>query len=165
MIMDILFYALAAVMLVMTGFVLFSRSIVHSVFALLGVTMGVAGIFGMLGFDYLAVAQIMIYVGGIMVLFLFAIMFTSRISDIQATNRAMRRIPAGVLCVAVLGLLLLTIWTYPFSTRVLPEHYSTAPLGTALLGHYLSVVEVSAVLIVVTLVGAVSFGRARKGGQ
>jgi len=165
MIMDILFYALAAFMLVMTGFVLFSRNIVHSVFALLGVTAGVAGIYGMLGFDYLAVAQVMIYVGGIMVLFLFAIMFTNRISDVQATNRAMGQIPAGLLCIAVLALLLLTIWTYPFTVRVAPEHYSTAPLGTALLGHYMSVFETAALLVVVTLVGAVAIARARKGGQ
>jgi len=161
---QILFYGLALGILACTAVVAFSGSIVRSAFALLGATLGIAGIYGFLGADYLAVVQVMIYVGGIMVLFLFAVMFTSQIAEVKATNRAMRRLPAALLCLAWLGLALFVIWTYPFVQRVQADRPATPPLGEALLGHYLLPLEVTGVLVVVTLVGAVAIGRVGKRG-
>ncbi len=162
---QIIFYALALGILACAAVVAFSGSIVRSAFALLGATLGIAGVFGFLGADYLAVVQVMIYVGGIMVLFLFAVMFTSQIADVKASNRAMRRLPAALLCLAWLAAALFVIWTYPFAERIQPDRPATPPLGEALLGPYLLPLEVTGLLVVVTLVGAVVIGRVGKGGR
>jgi len=162
--LKLIFYAMSLAIVGCTLIVAFSGNIVRSAFALLGVTLGVAGLYGFIGSDYVAVAQVMIYVGGIMVLFLFAVMFTSRIADVKATNRAMRRPPAALLCLAWLVLALSVIWTYPFAQSLEPPSPTAPRLGEALLGHYLLPLEVTGLLIVVTLVGAVAIGRFRKEG-
>ena len=157
--LKLIFYGLSLEIVACTLIVAFSGNIVRSAFALLGATLGIAGLYGFIGADYVAVAQVMIYVGGIMVLFLFAVMFTSRIAQVRATNRAMRRPPAALLCLAWLVLALFVIWTYPFVQGAEPPLPSAPRLGEALLGHYLLPLEVTGMLIVVTLVGAVVIGR------
>lgn len=160
---EILFYLVAAGIVGMVLGVMFSGNIVRSTFALLGVMAGIAGLYGILGADYLAVIQVMIYVGGIMVLFLFAVMFTSKIEDINATNRHLGRIPAALLCVGVFAILATVIWTFPFQTNVQADAPTTAPLGKLLLGDYLVPFLALGVMVIMVLVGAVSLARPRKG--
>ena len=54
----------------------------------MGTFMGVAGIYVFLGADFVAAVQVLIYVGGILVLILFAVMLTHRITDVEVSNRA-----------------------------------------------------------------------------
>ena len=77
--------------------VAFANSIVYSAFALMGTLLGVAAMFVLLGADFLGVVQLLVYVGGILVLTLFAVMLTHRISDVNVSNRAVGRLPAAVL--------------------------------------------------------------------
>lgn len=160
---EILFYLVAAGIVGMSLGVMFSGNIVRSTFSLLGVMAGIAGLYGILGVDYLAVVQVMIYVGGIMVLFLFAVMFTSKIQDINATNRHLGRIPAALLCVGVFAILATVIWTFPFQTTVQADAPTTAPLGKLLLGDYMVPFLALGVMVIMVLVGAVSLARPRKG--
>jgi len=162
MIATILFYAIAAAIVVFSAVVAFSPNIVRSAFALLGVMVGVAGLFGLLGLDFLAAVQVMVYVGGIMILFLFAVMFTGEISDAGHTNRSVGRLPAAIVCLAVLGVLLLVIWRYPFTGTIDQETHTTPAVGKSLLGGYLPVLEAIGVLILITLTGAVAIARPGK---
>jgi len=82
------FYLIALITVVSAGMVAFSRNIIYSAFSLLGTFMGVAGLYVFLGADFVAAVQLLIYVGGILVLILFAVMLTHRITDVQITNRA-----------------------------------------------------------------------------
>ena len=91
------FYLLALVTVGSALGVALSRSIVYSAFALMGTLLGVAAIFVLLGADFLGVVQLLVYVGGILVLTLFAVMLTHRISDVNVSNRAVGRLPAAVL--------------------------------------------------------------------
>src|SRR5262245_64134655 len=68
-----------------------SHNIVYSAFALMGALLGTAGIFVFLGADFLGAVQLLVYVGGILVLSLFAIMLTHRIADVQVSNRSVGR--------------------------------------------------------------------------
>jgi NADH-quinone oxidoreductase subunit J len=88
------FYLVAAITLGSAMIVAFSRNIIYSAFSLLGTFAGVAGIYIFLGADFVAAVQVLIYVGGILVLVLFAVMLTHRITDVEITNRAAGRIPA-----------------------------------------------------------------------
>src|SRR4249920_40268 len=88
------FYLIALLTIASAGMVAFSRNIIYSAFSLLGTFMGVAGLYIFLGADFVAAVQVLIYVGGILVLILFAVMLTHRITDVTITNRASGRIPA-----------------------------------------------------------------------
>ncbi len=83
----------------------FSRNIVHAGFALLFTLFGVAGLYAYLGADFLAVTQVMVYVGGVLVLVLFTVMMT-RVPRRQARRYGLDRyVPAAVFALAVFGLL------------------------------------------------------------
>ena len=86
------FYLLAAVTVGSALGVALSNSIVYSAFALMGALLGVAALFVLLGADFLGVVQLLVYVGGILVLTLFAVMLTHRISDVNVSNRAVGRV-------------------------------------------------------------------------
>ena len=74
----ILFYMFAVITLGSACIVVFSRNIVRSAFALLFAFFGVAALYVFLLADFIAVTQLLIYVGGILVLILFAVMLTNR---------------------------------------------------------------------------------------
>src|SRR6059058_3663595 len=105
------FYLLAAVTLVSAAGVALARNILYSAFALLGTLAGVAGLYLYLGADFLGVAQLLIYVGGILVLILFAILLTSRIGDRDLgihdlSSGLLVGVPAAMGLIAVLARLL-----------------------------------------------------------
>jgi len=101
----LIFYLLAALTIGSALVVAFSHNLVHSAFSLLGAFMGVAGLYAMLAADFVAVIQVMVYIGGILILIIFAVMLTHRISDVDVSNRAVGRIPAALL-IGVVGVVM-----------------------------------------------------------
>src|SRR5512147_3205304 len=89
----IVFYLLAAVTVVSAMCVAFSNNIVYSAFSLMGTLLGAAGLFVLLAADFVAVIQVLIYVGGILVLMLFAVMLTHRVADVRVSNCSFGRLP------------------------------------------------------------------------
>ena len=156
----LVFFALAALVVVPAALIAFSKNLVYSAFALLGTFGGVAGLFVMLGADFLAVIQILVYVGGILVLYLFAVMMTSGISDVRVTNRSIAvkaAVPALLLLILLLGKLIYsTHWNVKPELSYLP---TTAGIGESLLGPYLLPFELISILLLATLVGAVAGAR------
>jgi NADH-quinone oxidoreductase subunit J len=108
------FYLIALITVISAGMVAFSRNIIYSAFSLLGTFMGVAGIYVFLGADFVAAVQVLIYVGGILVLILFAVMLTHRITDVEVTNRAAGRIPALIIVGVLVYLLIETLRVTPW---------------------------------------------------
>src|SRR5712664_1413990 len=78
---DLLFYVVAAISIVSGAGVAFSRSIIYAALSLLGALLGIGALFIFLSADYVAVSQLLIYIGGVLVLILFAVMLTSKIGD------------------------------------------------------------------------------------
>src|SRR5215475_14942324 len=107
------FYLVAIITVGSAAMVAFSRNIIYSAFSLLGAFGGVAGIYVFLGADFVAAVQLLIYVGGILVLVLFAVMLTHRITDVQITNRAAGRIPALLVIGVFIYILVQTIRETP----------------------------------------------------
>src|SRR5712675_3810024 len=99
MLAQVIFYALAALTVGSAMLVAFSRNIVYSTFALLGAFMGVVGIYVLLAADFVAMVQLLVYVGGILVLTIFAVMLTQGIADVSISNRAVGRVPALIISV------------------------------------------------------------------
>ncbi len=102
---DIMFYLFAFAIVASAVLVCFSSNIVHAAFSLLFTFMGVAGVYVLLSADFLAVSQILIYVGGILVLLVFGVMLTNRVTNIDIRAAVRSRIPAFLLCGALLALI------------------------------------------------------------
>src|ERR1035438_10692269 len=85
---DIIFYLFATITLVSAFFVVTIRNIVYSAFFLLFTFFGVAGIYVILGADFVAMVQLIVYVGGILVLILFGVMLTNKITNVQIKTRS-----------------------------------------------------------------------------
>ncbi len=156
----VIFYLVAAVTVVFAAVVAFSRNIVHSAFSLVGTFGGVAGIYVLLGADFVAAVQVLIYVGGILVLILFAVMLTHRIAEVQVTNRSVGRIPAliaaGILFLILYQTIQETRWVKAQETGFLP---TTAQIGDLFLQDYLLPFELASVVLLVALIGAVILSR------
>jgi NADH-quinone oxidoreductase subunit J len=154
------FYLVVVVTIGSAMMVAFSRNIVYSAFSLLGTFAGVAGIYVFLGADFVAAVQLLIYVGGILVLILFAVMLTHRITDVEITNRAAGRIP-GVIVVGVLVYLLVqTVRETPWAkAKEIVYAATTAKIGDLFLDTYLLPFELASLVLLAALIGAAVISR------
>ena len=155
----LVFYGLAALVLLCGVVVALSRNMLHAAFALLGTLAGVAGLYLYLGADFLGLAQLLIYVGGILVLLLFAVLLTTRIGDVSASNRSLGLglglpVAGGV----TVGLVLIATRT-PWTTTVPVALPTTARLGDAFLREYLLPFELVSIVLLAALVGAMVLAR------
>jgi NADH-quinone oxidoreductase subunit J len=157
---DLLFFAFAGISVFSAAGVAFSRNIIYSAFSLLGTLLGIGALFVYLSADFLAVTQLLIYVGGVLVLVLFAVMLTSHIRDIKISNMSVG-LGAGVGAFVVTAALLAVVAAKtPWKTATpLPEAPTAAALGDLFLGEYLLPFEVSSVVLLAALVGAVVMAR------
>ena len=86
----IVFYLFAAISVGSALLVVLARSLIYSAFALLGAFFGVAGLYVLLGADFLAATQLLVYVGGILVLLLFGVMLTHKIYDLDLRSETIQ---------------------------------------------------------------------------
>jgi NAD(P)H-quinone oxidoreductase subunit 6 len=153
----LIFYALSVIALGGAAWVAFSRNIVHSAFALLATFIGVAGLYAMLSADLVAVVQLMVYVGGILILILFAVMLTARIDEAKVSNPSLGLIPGLAILLVVAALMLIIAGgSFTRSAVLLPEAPTAAGIGNALLGPFVLPFEVISVLLFAALLGAVT---------
>ena len=156
----VMFYLVALITVVSAAGVAFSPNIVYSAFSLVGTFGGIAGIYVFLGADFVAGVQILIYVGGILVLILFAIMLTHRISEIHLSNRAVGRIPALILCGLMITMLVRTILQNPWiKAEKIVHEPTTSKIGDLFLQNYLLPFELASIVLLIALIGAVTLSR------
>jgi NAD(P)H-quinone oxidoreductase subunit 6 len=156
----VIFYLVAAVTVGSAAMVAFSRNIIYSAFSLLGAFAGVAGIYVFLGADFVAAIQLLIYVGGILVLILFAVMLTHRITDVKITNRAAGKIPALAIVGVLIGLLVQTIRQTPWAkAKEVLYTPTSAKIGDMFLQEYLLPFELASLVLLAALIGAVVLAR------
>jgi NADH-quinone oxidoreductase subunit J len=153
------FYLLAGLSVAGAGLVAWSRNIVHSAFALLATFLGVAGLYVLLSADLMAVVQLLVYAGGVLVLILFAVMLTSQIQEANRSNPSLDVVGGLGVLVVVCGPLVWLALHYPWPQAAAPAEPTTARIGAALLGPYVLPFEVISVLLVAALVGAVTLAR------
>ncbi len=161
---DILFYAFAILTIVSAVGVVFSRNIVYAAFGLLFAFFGVAALYVLLAADFIAVTQILLYVGGVLVLIVFGIMLTSRANSVEIKRGAMSLAPAvlvaGIIAGTLIGVLTTTHWP---TSGAGPYHQTAGPIGTLLMTNFVLPFELASVLLLVALVGAVIIARREKG--
>lgn len=152
----IVFYALAAMVVISGAIVIFAQNIAFSVFALFFTLGAIAGFYVLLGADFLAVTQIIVYIGGILVLLLFGILLTSRTPLILGLTSRRTYFLATLAGLAVFVILLVVvIQTDWVSAGAATEPQPTAAeLGRLLLGRYLFLFEFSSLTLLAALIGA-----------
>ncbi len=157
----VVFFFLAGVAVVGACGVAFATHIVYSALSLMLSFLGVAGLYVMLDADFVAGVQLLVYVGGVVVLTLFAVMLTQGIRDVKVSNRSAGRGFGLLTVVAVFALLWRSFqaaqWHRP--VEYLAAESSTAAVGNALLGRYVLPFEVASLVLLAVLVGAVVLTR------
>jgi NAD(P)H-quinone oxidoreductase subunit 6 len=160
MITTYIFYALALVTVGSAMVTAFSRNIVYSAFALFGAFAGVAGIYLLLAADFLFIIQIFIYIGGILVVTIFAVMLTQGIADVNVSNRVVGVVPALITTViagaVMLYAILQTPWYHGKPAALVPTTYG---IGNAFLGPYVLPFEIASMVLLAALVGAIVISR------
>jgi NADH-quinone oxidoreductase subunit J len=160
---DLVFYGFAA-LTVLSGFVVvLARNVVHAGFALMFALIGVAGLFALLGADFMAVTQTVVYIGGILILVLFAVMMT-RIPRLDRTSRKMSRmVPATVFTLGIFALLTKVITGTAWPTSTPGEAVPTVKLiGVELMTNYIFPFEFASLVLLVAMIGAAILIRERR---
>mgnify|MGYP000932234870 FL=1 len=154
----VLFFTLALIAIAAAAGLVTARNPVHSALFLLLNFASLAVMYLMLNAQFLAAAQIIVYAGAIVVLFLFVIMLMGwRVTDTVAPARAWTRglaVGLGVLLVAALAYAALTPLASAVTTGA-PDGGSTQAIGGALFTSYLLPFELTSVLLLVGIVGAI----------
>jgi NADH-quinone oxidoreductase subunit J len=160
----LIFYFFVALTLGSASIVVFSRNIVHAAFALLFSFIGVVGIYVFLFADFLAITQLLIYVGGITVLVLFGVMLTSRQIDVDAKTGIVQTIPGILLAACIGGGLVWIFWRTDWKAIPQPPavESTASTIGELLLTTYLVPFEIASVVLLVALVGAAMIARREK---
>jgi NADH-quinone oxidoreductase subunit J len=158
---DLIFVLLALLTVVPAVWVVFSPNIVHAGFALLFTLLGAAGLYAYLGADFVAVTQVMVYVGGILVLVLFTVMMTRVPQRGRRRHGLDRYVPAAILAVGVFGLLYKAITSVQWPTALAPAEPTTARIGTKLMTDFIFPFEYVSLVLLVAMVGAAILIRER----
>lgn len=158
---DFMFYLFAVITLVSGFFVVSTKNIIYSAFSLLFTFLGVAGLYVLLGADFIAIVQVMVYVGGILILMLFGVMLTNKITNVQIRTGTLQIIPAivgvGLFAGILTNILLNTEWKA--SAFEVPLKSTIYELGRYLITDYVLVFEVLGILLLVALIGAATIAR------
>jgi NADH-quinone oxidoreductase subunit J len=165
----IAFYVLGAVVLGFGVMVITARNPVHSVVFLVLNFLAVALIYIVLGAEFLAVIQVLVYAGGIVVLYLFVVMLVNLKRPAEAQADPHRRSGLGVGLAAVVLAELTAILVYTGSTRAasIPAAAAVAPavtgnteqVGWLLYTDYLVPFELASMLLLAAMIGAIFFAR------
>ena len=161
----LVFWVLAVVTVGSAAVVVLSRTLIYSACALLFTFFGVAGLYVLLGADFLAATQIFIYVGGILILILFGVMLTHRIYDLDLKSELGGPwdwvAPASV-AIGLFVILSATALRTQWLGSARPPAPTTGDIGRLFLGKFLLPFEAASVLLLVALVGAAMIVRRRR---
>jgi len=159
----ICFAVLSLIIIVGALGVVLLENIVYSAFLLGGVFMSVAGLYLLLNASFVAAAQVLVYVGAINVLILFAIMLVNKKEDLKPMKYLnSRRLISTTICITLLSLLirvdLSKVWKIANPNLSIGEE-STVRIGEHLFSDYLLPFEVASVLLLMAMIGAIVLAR------
>jgi len=138
-----------------TGIILFSRSVVHAAYALALTLIGVAGVYVLLNAELLAVVQILLYAGGVVILLAFGIMMSNRMKEGQVLSGIRNHLLAAVISLSLFSLFVYLISSATWSLTAQPTPEAQIEfIGVAFLTEHIVAFELIAFVLLVILVGA-----------
>lgn len=159
----VIWLLLAGLGVVGAGTVALSRNVVHCAYGLLFALLSVCAMYAMLGADFLAITQVIVYVGGILVLVVFGVMMTHRIEASSLRQEIVQPVAALVAALFVFGLAMSMVVNeaWPLLQQVSDPEPSVRILGRAFLTDYLFPFEFASVLLLLAMMGAAMLTRER----
>lgn len=152
---DILFWLLAAIALTGAAYVVLTRDVMRMVLGLGAFLLAIAGFFAYYGYGFLALAEVFVYVGGVLILILFAIMLVHRTPQGRPDLESNHNVPLALAVAAFVGLI--GVLLQPAAGRIGIAVSAAGPdgLGAMMLGPLLVPFEIAGGLLLTALVAVV----------
>ncbi|TBW28651.1 NADH-quinone oxidoreductase subunit J [Gramella sp. KN1008] len=163
---SIIFYLLAAIMVIFAIASVSSRKMLRSVVYLLFVLIGIAGIYFLADYNFLAAVQLTVYAGGVIVLIIFSVLLVHHIEMRLEVASRKKQLITGLLCMSGLAVFLSVIYSYSFEVTGTSVTTTTAQIGEKLLdygpGGFILPFEVISVLLLASMIGAIIIAKGEK---
>jgi NADH-quinone oxidoreductase subunit J len=162
----IIFYILALIMIISAIASVSSRKMLRSVIYLLFVLIGVAGIYFLIDYNFLAAVQLTVYAGGIIVLVIFSVLLVHHIEMQLEMANITKKILSGIACLLGLAIFLFTIYSNEFKVIENSNTTTVEDIGRGLLsydaGGFILPFEVISILLLAAMIGAIIIGKGDK---
>jgi NADH:ubiquinone oxidoreductase subunit 6 (subunit J) len=162
---QIIFYAFAALTIGSALVIILTKNVLYAAFSLILTFLGVAAMYVFAGADFVGVSQIIVYVGGILILLIFGVMLTNRLSGQKVTTGTHNKFSGFLIGLTVFALLLYAIIKVNFSSlnwiqkattpRELSQEGTINLIGIKLMSDFVLPFEVAGILLLLALIGAV----------
>ena len=143
-----------------------SRQMLRSVIYLLFVLIGVAGIYFLIDYNFLAAVQLTVYAGGIIVLVIFSVLLVHHIEMELEMAKLSKKLLTGLVCLIGLGVFLATIYSTDFNVVENYKSTTVEDIGRGLLsynaGGFILPFEVISILLLAAMIGAIIIGKGDK---
>lgn len=157
---DITFWFISGLTVVSAFLVVLSKSLLYSAYSLLVTFLGVTALYVFLWADFLAVVQVVVYVGGILVLIIFGIMLTNKISSVNISHTSVQKGLGAIVVIGFLGALCFVMINTPWIELPNSEPTDTTrSIGRLLMIDYLLPFEAASFLLLGALIGATTLSR------
>ena len=157
---DFTFWFIALLTVASAMMVVMSKSLLYSAYSLLVTFLGVTALYVFLWADFLAVVQVVVYVGGILVLIIFGIMLTNKISSVNISHTSVQKRMGALVILGFIGVLGFMIYNTPWIQLANSEPADTTrSIGNLLMIDYLLPFEAASFLLLGALIGATTLSR------
>lgn len=165
---QMIFYSFAGLSLLSALLILFTRNVLYAAFLLILTFLGVAGLYVFAGADFIAVTQVIVYVGGVLVLMIFGVMLTNKISGKAVLTEGQNHFWALLISLGFFGLLFFAIlqvnfaslaWIEAAQNKPAVTTSTVRPIGVLLMSDFVLPFEVVAILLLLALIGAAFIAR------
>ena len=159
---NIAFWLIAVVMDIAAVKVVTVKNVVHAALYLVVVLAGVAGLFLLLGAEFVGITQVLVYIGAVIVLFLFGIMLTrAKLGDDEEANQGRTAQLVSALTAALLLAVMVVALVDFFEDAELPEdtRTTTGEVSDAIFSDFIVPFEAVSVLLLAALIGAIVVAR------
>ena len=159
---EFVFWFISALTVMSAAFVVLNNQLIYSAVALLFTLFGIAGLYVFLWADFIAGIQILVYVGGILVLVIFGIMLTNKIRSVRISHKSIQQGVGGVIVFWLFIFLFIALSKAPWLLSDSIEPSSTVrEIGILLLTDFLLPFEIISVLLLGALIGAAVLSRGK----
>ena len=159
---ELIFFLLVVGTIIFAFMTVTSRDIFHSAVWLSMVLLNIAGVYFFLGAEFLGVIQVLVYIGGIITLFIFAIKLTAKLDDYTIPQANRQVIPSILALIVFSGFLIYAVKNAPWAFSQAQASLTLKEIGTSLMTTYLLPFEFISVILLAAMVGAIVIGRVKK---
>ena len=159
---DLTFYIIAVSACTFAVLTVIARHIFHSAVWLALCLMSIAAVYFYLEAEFIGVIQILVYIGGIITLFIFAIKLTAGLDDYTIPQSNKQVVPSALAAIILFGFLFYVIAQSPWAVPQSPFDWSLEHLGRSLMTNYVLPFEFISLVLLAVMIGAIVIGKANK---